>query len=82
MRAWTMRGSVPDGATQHNRVLPDGCMDVIFNLSSNGDVLPDEQRAFVVGTMTRAEVYITLRRVDFLGKASTGDLRCVYLPSS
>ncbi len=65
--AWTMRGSVPDGATQYNRVLPDGCMDVIFNLSSNGDVLPDEQRAFVVGTMTRAEVYIAPRRVDFLG---------------
>ncbi|HZD05064.1 MAG TPA: helix-turn-helix transcriptional regulator [Longimicrobiales bacterium] len=42
---WTTRGAHPPGTSLEHRVLPDGCMDVIFDLGSF--------RADVIGTMTR-----------------------------
>lgn len=57
---WTVRSAAPPGGARLNRVLPDGCTDVIFNL---GDPpLPEGTphhalRSYVVGAMRRpAEV--------------------------
>lgn len=67
---WTIRSDGPLPTTRLNRVLPDGCSDIIFNF---GD-LPAGRgagyhvlRAFVVGTMrTAAEVWLR-GSVDLLG---------------
>lgn len=54
-RVWTLRADGPDGGRPH-RVLPDGCMDVIFSLGGApreeaGDALRPPH--YAVGTMTR-----------------------------
>lgn len=48
---WTLRGRTRPGGARERLVLPDGCMDVIFDLSAPAG---HEDAAFVVGTMTRA----------------------------
>jgi methylphosphotriester-DNA--protein-cysteine methyltransferase len=66
---WTIEGSVAAGDTVANRVLPDGCMDVLFDLGeamatgSAGRAEP----ARVIGAMTRAIVVGMRGRVDVVG---------------
>jgi AraC-like DNA-binding protein len=55
---WTVRGAAASELT--NRVLPDGCSDVIVDLAR-------DPRAYVVGTMRRALVLPVLGRVDMVG---------------
>ena len=58
---WSIRGDAQQPV--QNRVLPDGCMDIIFALGGEW-VLP---RASVVGTMRRALCVRHTGRVDLLG---------------
>jgi AraC-like DNA-binding protein len=65
---WQIRGDTGAGAAR-NRVLPDGCMDVIFDL---GDSQPSNRRAdryseYVVGAMREALVVEHAGRVDIMG---------------
>jgi AraC-like DNA-binding protein len=55
---WSLRGEVASPVP--NRVLPDGCADVIVDLAR-------DPRAYVVGTMRRAAVIPLLGRVDLVG---------------
>jgi AraC-like DNA-binding protein len=56
---WTTQGVHPPGTSLEHRVLPDGCMDVIFDLGSS--------RADVIGTMTRPLDVRQDGTVDLLG---------------
>lgn len=53
---WTASGN----STQHNieKILPDGCVDIIFNLGNdcytdNGTFVMKSEKAYLVGTMTK-----------------------------
>jgi AraC-like DNA-binding protein len=61
---WTLRGAVDGGAPVRNRVLPDGCMDILFDLGEDGVV---GERARVIGAMESAEVVWMHGSVDLLG---------------
>lgn len=56
---WTIRGRHPSGTGRRRRILPDGCMDVIFDLTHG--------RADVIGTMTRPLDVRQRGFVDLLG---------------
>jgi AraC-like DNA-binding protein len=59
---WALRGQAdtPDAAL--NRVLPDGCMDIVFDLAA-----PTGPQGLVVGAMLQARVYRHAGQVDLLG---------------
>ena len=67
---WTVSGRVSDGRGAWNRVLPDGCVDVIVNL---GDATEDTangrnaMRAYVVGMMRKAVRVRHTGRADLMG---------------
>lgn len=63
--AWSLGGSVPPGLVQTSRVLPDGCMDIVFDFGAEPS--SDTARGAVVGTMTRAEVFHTEGDLDVFG---------------
>lgn len=53
---WTSSGSTFEKTVE--KILPDGCVDIIFNLgddcyTDNGSFLMRNERAYLVGTMTR-----------------------------
>ncbi|MEQ8767050.1 MAG: helix-turn-helix transcriptional regulator [Planctomycetota bacterium] len=54
---WT---STSRGGGDSHRVLPDGCIDILFDLESR-------REPFVVGTMTRAEVVVAEKPSTLLG---------------
>jgi AraC-like DNA-binding protein len=58
---WTVAGNATAESTRTNRVLPDGCIDVIVNLSE------PNAYAFVVGPMLEAEVFRHAGAVDMIG---------------
>lgn len=67
---WIHRGDFGGETTPTRaRVLPDGCMDIVVNL---GDFIrpiendPHAHRAFVVGTMTRMQLFALEGRVDMV----------------
>ena len=63
---WTSRSAGPLAAAHTSRVLPDGCMDVIFDLGER-ERSGDAPRSYVVGAMrTPLEVRMT-GAVDILG---------------
>lgn len=66
---WTIRGE-PAGGVRRDRVLPDGCMDVLFNLGDlprrNG-AADHRDRSCVVGAMPRAVVFEAEGRLDLVG---------------
>jgi AraC-like DNA-binding protein len=59
---WVIRGEGAPDDTRVNRVMPDGCMDVIFDLREQSS---DPSR--VVGTMLKAAVFQHLGPIDMLG---------------
>lgn len=59
---WSRSGQAGAAAAPGHRVLPDGCLDIVFNFSE-----PAAWCGAVVGTMTRALVVVPARREDFLG---------------
>lgn len=66
---WTIRGA-PAGGVRRDRVLPDGCMDVLFNLGDfpRRDGAADHRhRSYVVGAMPRAAVFETAGWLDLVG---------------
>lgn len=56
---WTSAGRVPPGFAWPQRVMPDGCMDILFDL--------DRGETRVVGAMTSAELFSLRGRIDLLG---------------
>lgn len=66
---WSIEGVAGPDRTVTNRVLPDGCMDVIFDLGDEPAVSAARwpERACVVGTMRRAIVVGMRGRVDMVG---------------
>ena len=48
---WSVNGAGHGPVT--NRILPDGCVDIIFNLGEDDEVMKSG-KAYLVGTMTRA----------------------------
>jgi len=56
---WTRRGEAPASANLEQRVLPDGCADLVFDLAAG--------EAMAVGTMTKPLVLPPGRRSDFFG---------------
>ena len=67
---WIQRGDfMPAISPTLARVLPDGCMDILVTL---GDFVrpvenePHAHRAFVVGTMTRVQIFALEGRVDIV----------------
>ncbi len=58
---WTSAAPAPAAPTRH-RVVPDGCMDLIFDFTAATGI-----RASVVGTMTTAKVVELRGRADLLG---------------
>lgn len=66
---WSIEGRVPAGESIVNRVLPDGCMDVIFNIGEapTGGIGPLPEPGYVVGTMPEAIVVAMAGRVDMIG---------------
>jgi len=57
---WSIRGDAAANAAPVNRVLPDNCIDVVFDLRS-------QPSAFVVGPMLTAEVIPHAADIDLLG---------------
>lgn len=49
--------------TAHHRVLPDGCMDLLFDFQATSA----PARVSVVGTMSRPHIFLTIGAVDLLG---------------
>jgi AraC-like DNA-binding protein len=67
---WTVRSSVPIQAVRQTLVLPDGCTDIIFNFGDapeRGGAGGHGERAYAVGTMTRAVTVGHTGDVDILG---------------
>jgi AraC-like DNA-binding protein len=61
---WTVTGSAVSGELSINRVLPDGCMDVIFDLA---DGTQEGARSYIVGAMLEAEVFHHDSMLDMVG---------------
>lgn len=61
---WTLRGTVDGAAPVRNRVLPDGCIDILFDLGEGADA---GEAARVIGAMKSAEVVWLRGSVDLLG---------------
>ena len=54
----------PAGASSTSRILPDGCMDLLFDLAGSGVGRPPQ---YAVGTMTRSAVVTHVGRVSLVG---------------
>jgi len=71
---WSRAGCDDTSAVPSYRVLPDGCLDIVFNFGDS-----PMWRAAVVGTMTRPLVVEPGRRVDFLGVRFRPGKACAFL---
>jgi AraC-like DNA-binding protein len=66
---WAVRTEPGQAAPRLQRVLPDGCMDVIFSFGDEpvgSFTLPDE-RARLIGSMTRADRFLLVPGTDLMG---------------
>lgn len=70
---WTLNGKLPPEHRQPERILPDGCMEMIFHrgipfqrLSGSSDI-ETQSTSFVVGQVTEPVVVIPSHQVDVLG---------------
>jgi AraC-like DNA-binding protein len=65
---WTLRSQAPLDAPVRNRVLPDGCVDIIFDFGQHSARATTEPRlrSYLVGAMTRAVTVDQAGRVDML----------------
>lgn len=59
---WTSRSVGAPVAPAVHRVLPDGCMDILFDFTAAGD-----QRVAIIGTMRRPQLIATRGAIDLLG---------------
>ncbi len=66
---WSSTGRIEAGRTVGNRVLPDGCIDVIlrFGDSPRGQAAGLGSQSFFVGAMTSPSVVWQVGRVDVMG---------------
>lgn len=70
---WTSRVREARRTPAFHRVLPDGCMDVLFDFVGSGS-----ERALVIGTMTRPLSVCRTGPIDFLGaRFRPGGLRAI-----
>ncbi|MEX2282816.1 MAG: helix-turn-helix transcriptional regulator [Gemmatimonadota bacterium] len=86
---WTVRGRAAALDPAINRVLPDGCMDVIFDLHE-----PADGGGMIIGTMLTASVFHHTGEIDMLGvrfvpgaaplflRTAAGELTGATLPAS
>ena len=59
---WTSSVQLSVGTAHEYRVLPDGCMDLLFDFQAGAS-----QRALMIGTMSRAQIIEVTGGVDLLG---------------
>src|SRR5665213_2241408 len=59
---WSSTVTSASNASRFHRVLPDGCIDLLFDFTAVRD-----RRATVVGTMSRPLTFTTTGQVDLLG---------------
>lgn len=67
---WTLEGTASSATPHLNRVLPDGCMDLLFELGDPVVGSGERSRAprpWAVGAMERADVVWLAGRVELLG---------------
>ena len=70
---WSWLSASPAPDTSFHRVLPDGCMDIVFNFgeswagSNPSGELANFDKSYVVGTMTRPLLVGLGNRAEFLG---------------
>lgn len=67
---WIRRGAYPPGISERNRILPDGCIDIIFNLGEPPELegrAGHGLRSYIVGAMTGSVTYRLRGAVDILG---------------
>jgi hypothetical protein len=67
---WTVEGE--GNGLEAERILPDGCVDIILNLGAacktdNGNFLMENEKAYLVGTMTRLKEANLSRDAKLLG---------------
>jgi AraC-like DNA-binding protein len=67
---WTVKGDSAESAAE--KVLPDGCVDIIFNtgsdcLTDNGTFNMRNEQAYLVGTMTRFKESVMDNETSLLG---------------
>ncbi|MEM7415646.1 MAG: AraC family transcriptional regulator [Gemmatimonadota bacterium] len=72
---WTIRTRVPEEERTTQLVLPDGCMDVIFDLGA-----PTKPRATAVGTMTRPLPVEVVGSVHLFGARFRPAAATAFLP--
>ncbi len=61
---WTLRGQVAAGEERDRAVVPDACMDILFDLSAT---VPGSSASRVIGTMTRPLAVRDAGALDLLG---------------
>lgn len=59
---WSSQAAAPAGGSILHRVLPDGCMDLLFDFAAAGG-----DRATIVGTMTRPLLAMSTGATDLFG---------------
>ncbi|HEX5725541.1 MAG TPA: helix-turn-helix domain-containing protein [Longimicrobiaceae bacterium] len=64
---WTIHAHLPAGETRPNRVLPDGCMDVIFDLGDPPLRGGCSLRSYAVGAMRQPLLTHLAGRVELVG---------------
>lgn len=63
---------ITDYALHKTKILPDGCVDIIFNIeddyrTDNGTLLMKSEAIYLIGTMMRFKEYNTIGKVKLLG---------------
>ena len=67
---WTAKGDLVNTVTE--KILPDGCIDIIFNLGAdcitdNGASNMQGEKAYLVGTMTRFKETLMHNETNLVG---------------
>jgi len=82
---WTVSGA--NTADQQDRILPDGCVDIIFNagpafITEQGITRMDSGEAYLVGTMTRYKEMVRPPGTRLIGiRFRPGGFSCFYDPA-
>lgn len=70
---WTLKNSVPAEPSRPERILPDGCVEIVLNFGSSfaehkdNGVEERQPQHFLVGQMTKPMVIVPTGTVDLLG---------------
>ncbi|MCI0432961.1 MAG: helix-turn-helix domain-containing protein [Gemmatimonadetes bacterium] len=81
---WTVRGGTTDGQYLAHRVLPDTCIDLVFQLSDAPIWVSGPAhgfRSFIVGTMTSALRLVHTGEIDLMGVRFRAGRASAFLPA-